>query len=213
MPSFGRRGIVPSAATSTPPSVERAAPEGAWGFLKLATALGFSLMLLGLNLQQDERGRALADYTPNARYDIGSAWVDPACPQRRWSVGEYLPQTCFVGQVLRDVTPIGLENSWSGRRDIRHFHWVRTTADVVLVDCPSLSGPCRIWRVVRDRLAHPSPPALEPTDHAVYARPSLSYILGAAFGMLGGAAMPLMLIIMIAVWLYRQAGAREAIAA
>ena len=206
MPSFGRRGTVPNPIATAPASdAERPRYGSAWGVLKLAVLFGFSLILLGFRLQDDARSRALDDHTPDARYDIGPARGDPACPLRRWAVGDYLPDSCFKGQVLNDVTPIGLENTAHGRRDIRSFYWVRASSDVMLVDCPFVSTSCRVWKVARNRLAGAS----APTDHADHARPTLSYLLGTAFCVFNALMLPLIGIIGIAAWLYIEAGRRR----
>ena len=205
MPSFGRRGILPTAAAPVPAREPRRPAGGSWSVLKLAMLFGFSLILLGFKLQEDGRDRALGDYTPGARYDIGPAQADPACPQRRWSIGDYLPDSCFKGQMLVDVTPIGLENARSGRRSLRSFYWIRSASDVLLVDCPVVRASCRVWTVVRDRLALPSAPA----DRANYSRPTRSYLLGAAYRIVSALMLPLIILVVIAAWLCLEAGRRQ----
>jgi hypothetical protein len=188
-----RRGITPSVLETDTAVLSRPAMSVVWGVLKLASLLIFSLALLGAYIRQDREYLTRADYTPGARYDIGPAQPDPTCPHRRWSVGDYMPVNCFRGQVLPDVAFIGLQDTTGGRHDFHKLYWVRSASDMLLVDKPFAGAPCRVWRVVRDRLAEPS----APTDTADYRQIPRPYVLGTAFNLAFVALYPMLFIVMV----------------
>jgi len=115
---------------------------------------------VALSLSFDQSPGPLSDLTPGRTYDLGPYRTPANCPQRNWTLGEYLPASCFNGQVLNDIArQVGLErpldNTGSRGGHLRSQFWVRVGSDAIQVIGP-VAASGRIEKIVPNPFAGPA---------------------------------------------------------
>ena len=131
------------------------------------------------------------DLDPGRVFTAGPYVAAPGCPVRAWSVGDYQPVACLVGnQILGDdATALGLEaplfigretgrrrnGDWTG---YRQRYWARAGDDALLLTGPGWASG-RVIQVVPGRFVtlHQDRPAIAP-DKTDYRTPPEDYLIG-----------------------------------
>jgi hypothetical protein len=131
------------------------------------------------------------DLDPGRVFMAGAYVAAPGCPIRAWSVGDYQPLACLVGnQILGDDAPaFGLEaplfigretgrrrnGDWSG---YRQRYWVRAGDDALLLTGPGWASG-KVVQVVPGRFVtlHQDKPVVAP-DKTDYRTPPEDYRIG-----------------------------------
>jgi hypothetical protein len=124
-----------------------------WAYPGLALAM---VLVSAVQRVQEDTLPGPLDLAQGAIFDAGAYEAPPGCPQRLWSVGEYLPRAC-----LRENTfgltagHLGLEPLENGHRQINWRHtriWVRHGSDALGVVC-AWRAACRVLTVVDNRFS------------------------------------------------------------
>jgi len=147
-------------------------------YLVLASVVLLACVLV---LRLDAAQAAPQDLSPGAIVDEGPDRVNPGCPVRTWSVGDYVPEVCLDRHsYARFAYHEGVEVLWTRRRslNIRTRLWVRLGRDLAGGFCAPHAG-CRIATLVKDRFSMGGPEA-QPGSDGDFQREPPAYAIASA---------------------------------
>ena len=151
--------------------------------------VGYAALDVGGLLLEDARKPLARDLQPGMKAEAPPYDPPPGCPQRVWSVGEFIPHTCLGHHVINPLgqPPTGLEPVRQPSNPLHYQRWIRVRSDALLIS-GERAGSARIRAVVRNRFVSTGPePAFEPQPDVMdYRRTPREYVVGTALDLFGG---------------------------